>query len=544
MRLTKYILLSTLLFVSARGEAQSAADMTGWRIDLKTIGEQLPARHPNAYYRMTRASWDSAVASIDKRLPSMTKNQATVALMQLVAMVNDGHTSINPMFDRALGAHYYPVELYSFEDGLFVKSASSEYASAVGGKVVKFGKVSATDAISAAGTTFGHENDWWVNAWAASRITLAEVADGLGLVADVNNVPLVVERDGKQETVILHPTGKIEPSGHNPMAGVNRTGWIDMGTVGAVPLWLQHQDQLYWSDFVPSDGTLYVSYRANTTVDNFPNQEFWKSVFAKADSLPVRRLVIDIRDNVGGESAYNKQVIRGIIARPQLDRPDRLFVITSGKTFSAAMNLAEDLEQWTNATFVGQPTGNSLVFFGDHRQITLPVSGFTVNISSLPWYPANPTDKRAFIAPRLYTALSSVDYRSNVDPAMRAIISRGTQPRLVDRVEQAISRGDSASALKLLSDAALDPINRFRSPEADINALGYRLMPTNRMAALAVFRLNTQAFPRSANTWDSYGENLLIDRQKDAGIAAYRKALDISPGLVSATEALQRLRLY
>src|SRR4051794_25817315 len=116
MRLKKYIFAATLVLCSATAQAQSESGMTAWRTDLKTIAEQLPARHPNAFYRMTRASWDSAVASIDKRLPSMTRNQAAVALMQLVALVSDGHTTINPMFDQALGAHYYPVDLVSFED--------------------------------------------------------------------------------------------------------------------------------------------------------------------------------------------------------------------------------------------------------------------------------------------------------------------------------------------------------------------------------------------------------------------------------------------
>ena len=124
---------------------------------------------------------------------------------------------------------------------------------------------------------------------------------------------------------------------------------------------------------------------------------------------------------------------------------------------------------------------------------------------------------------------------------MRAILSRGREASLSERVEQAISRGDSVSALSLVTSAAADSINRFRSPEADINTLGYRLMVSNRAAALAVFRLNTKAFPQSPNTWDSYGESLLVDGQRDAGIAAYRKALQLSPGLPSATQALQRL---
>jgi hypothetical protein len=105
------------------------------------------------------------------------------------------------------------------------------------------------------------------------------------------------------------------------------------------------------------------------------------------------------------------------------------------------MNLSRDLEQWTNATFVGQPTGNAVVFFGDHLDLKLPVSGLVVNVSSLPWYPIDARDKRPFIGPRLYTPLTSADYRANIDPAMRAIIARGTEPQLGDKVQQAVSRG-------------------------------------------------------------------------------------------------------
>src|SRR3954463_12596938 len=100
MRVKKCIVAGALALFSTVGQAQTDTGMTAWRADLKMIAEQVPARHPNAFFRMTKASWDSAVTSIDKSLPSMTRNQATVAFMQLVAMVTDGHTSINPMFDR------------------------------------------------------------------------------------------------------------------------------------------------------------------------------------------------------------------------------------------------------------------------------------------------------------------------------------------------------------------------------------------------------------------------------------------------------------
>jgi tetratricopeptide (TPR) repeat protein len=541
MRYMKALTTIVSAIALTRVAAAQATDISQWRRDLKVIAEELPATHPDAFYRLKRQAWDSAVAALDTRLPSLSRNQAMVAFSQLVALVKDGHTSINPMFDTVMNVHYYPVQFDLFEDGLFVQSAAPQYASIVGAKVLRIGKVSSDEALAAMATTFGHENEWWANAWAPTRLNLAEFLDGLGLVDDASHLPVVIEKDGKRTTVTLEPTGRIRPSGHNPLAGFDTSGWIDMRNPGSTPLWLSNPGKPYWSQFNASDSTLFISYRAVVSLDNEPNNAFWRGMFAMTDSLPVKRLVIDLRENTGGNSTYNRQVVRGIIARPHLDRQGSLFVIIGDHTFSAAMNLVQDLEQWTNATFVGVPTGNATVFFGDHEQIVLPVSGITVNVSTLPWYPANPRDKRSFIAPRLYAPLTSSDYRGGVDPAMVAIRRFGSAKPIGERVDSLLARGDSNGALDVLAAAARDPVNRFRSPEADINSLGYRLLPTDKPRAIALFRLNTLAFPNSPNVWDSYGEALLNAGQRDAAVASYRKAVALDPAYASAKEALRRL---
>lgn len=535
------VALVLILASTASAQTASAPEMAAWRKDLHVIAEELPKRHPNLFYRMSRATWDSAVSSIDQRLPTMTRNQALVALMQLVALVNDGHTSINALFDRNMGIHYYPIEMSLFDDGLYVISAAPQFPNLIGARVLRIGNASTEDAIKAAGTIFGHENDWWVRAWAPTMLGLAEVLDGLRLTPDANSLSLVVERDGRQSTVTLKPTGQLAPGGHNPNGGFDRTGWVNLSSADSEPLWRRDRGKPYWVEYVRADSTLYVAYRAVASTDEEPNPQFWRRVFAMADSLPLRRFVLDIRDNGGGNNFFNRAVVRGIIARPALDRPDRFFVITGGRTFSAAMNLALDLERWTNATFVGQPTGNAIVFFGDTERLALPVSGLTVNVSSLPWYPANPRDTRQFIPPRLYTPLLFADYRANIDPAMRVILARGTTVSLSERIQQSIQKGDTAAALKAITGAITDPTNRFRTPEADVNALGYQLLESDRPAAIAVFRLNTRAFPKSANTWDSLGEALLANGEREEGIASYRKALELDPQMRSAIDALRRL---
>ena len=99
--------------------AQSGAPPTlaGWRADLQVLAPDFP-RHPAPFLNITRMQWDSAVASLNRRLPALNQDQTLVAFFQLVALPGDAHTTIQPNPARPL--HFYPIEFYSYEDGLFV----------------------------------------------------------------------------------------------------------------------------------------------------------------------------------------------------------------------------------------------------------------------------------------------------------------------------------------------------------------------------------------------------------------------------------------
>lgn len=66
--------------------------------------------------------------------------------------------------------------------------------------------------------------------------------------------------------------------------------------------------------------------------------------------------------------------------------------------------------------------------------------------------------------------------------------------------------------------------------ENTINMFGYALMNTNQNEeALRIFKLNTELFPESANTYDSYGECLIKVGETKKGKDAYRKSLELDP---------------
>ena len=174
-------LIVCLLAGSSVLAAQSEAPPTvaEWRADLQLLAKEFPARHPAPFLNITRAQWDSAVASLDRRLPTLNQDQTLVAFFQLVALPGDAHTTVQPNPARPL--HYYPIELYSFEDGLFIRRADSAHAALVGARVVRFGNASADEAMSRVATIIPHENDWWVRAWGPFWLTAAEMVHGLGL---------------------------------------------------------------------------------------------------------------------------------------------------------------------------------------------------------------------------------------------------------------------------------------------------------------------------------------------------------------------------
>ncbi len=66
--------------------------------------------------------------------------------------------------------------------------------------------------------------------------------------------------------------------------------------------------------------------------------------------------------------------------------------------------------------------------------------------------------------------------------------------------------------------------------ESAVNEVGYRLMNIRRYKeAIAVLKLNVDAFPGSANVYDSLAEAYLKDGDKELAITYYRKALEAIP---------------
>ncbi len=79
--------------------------------------------------------------------------------------------------------------------------------------------------------------------------------------------------------------------------------------------------------------------------------------------------------------------------------------------------------------------------------------------------------------------------------------------------------------------------------EADINRLGYQLLQEGKTkAAIEVFKVNVEAFPRSWNVYDSLGEAYMKDGQSARAIENYEKSVKLNPGNTGGIEMLKTLK--
>lgn len=95
----------------------------------------------------------------------------------------------------------------------------------------------------------------------------------------------------------------------------------------------------------------------------------------------------------------------------------------------------------------------------------------------------------------------------------------------------------------LRSYPALKQSDGHYASEAQLNALGYRLLGMKKIReAIEIFKLNAEAYPRSANVYDSLGEAYMTGGDRELAIRNYRRAVELNPQNTNAAAMLQKLR--
>ena len=506
-----------------------------WREDLRYFAERMPATHKNLFHKMSKAEFETEVKQLNDKIPSLAAHEVVVELMRIIAKVGDGHTGAHSAsFLFANGV--YPVQFHLFEDGLHIRRAAAEHSAINGGKVVKIGDVPAEEAMKRVAEIVWRDNDMGVKDIGPRLLSSPQVLHALRIASSLERVAVTVIKDGKEVTDELKPTGKA------PDLRTGTTTLPDSRAAGAsVPLWLKNPSDNFWYEYSPEQKLMFVQFNAVQNKQGETVEAFFNKVFDFAEKNPVEKLVLDLRMNGGGNNFLNLPLTLRAIRSP-LNQPGKFFVIIGRETFSAAQNTVNELEKYTNAIFVGEPTAATPNHFGDAARITLPNSKLTVQASTLWWQDADPRDRRVWKAPDVAADLTFDAYRQGRDPTMEAILAYKPSMSLNAIVADARSNPNVDLFVTRLREFKANPAHKYAETEGVINDAGYFLLGSDRVDdAIRVFALNVELHPNSVNVYDSLGEAYLKKGDKANALSNYKKALAIDPTYRTALEAVRTL---
>lgn len=111
-------------------------------------------------------------------------------------------------------------------------------------------------------------------------------------------------------------------------------------------------------------------------------------------------------------------------------------------------------------------------------------------------------------------------------------------------IEVALQNGSEASVVPKIRDDYAADATILAMIESQLNVAGYAAIGDDQLVrAREIFRLNTEVFPNSANTWDSYAESFLMVEDYANARNFYLRALQADPEFTNAERMLTRIEL-
>jgi hypothetical protein len=179
-------------------------------------------------------------------------------------------------------------------------------------------------------------------------------------------------------TLIREPNGSVHPS-----ADELELTALGSASLAHVPLPLYQQNLMlpYWMQVLAAQHAVYLRY--SECLDSGGFQHLAGQALAVLRQHPDYRLIVDLRDNFGGDSGPFQTLIAGIIADPAINQRGRIFGLVNQLTDSSARVDAGDLSQQTNAIMIGQQAADPIDEYGnDDGILKLPYWGISVQYTT------------------------------------------------------------------------------------------------------------------------------------------------------------------
>jgi hypothetical protein len=384
----------------------------GWAADIMFLVEQMEDIHPDLFHGVPAAAFHRTADELIDAAADLDDDELTVGIMRLVAMIGthggDGHMGVWPP-DNADFVHRFPIRLWEFPDGLYVTEARAPNGDLAGARVLKVDGIAIDSVLERLDPVVPRDTPSNLRAARTVFLTSAEVLTGLGLTNDDETMTLDVEMaDGDRRSSTVDA---VDASTYADWVG----GWELLLPERRGLDFLRDAQEPFVVDYLESERTLVVRYNVVWEHSGAVVGAFRAAMRDRA----VDRIVLDLRNNGGGEAGGFRELLRFLV-----DLRVPLVVLVGRLTFSAGSTLALHLERRVpDAVLIGETMGGAPSFWADPDTVTLRYSGLVALVDSLFFRSPVPGDTRLEVQPDVAVPFTSADYFAGRDPVLERALA-------------------------------------------------------------------------------------------------------------------------
>ena len=396
--------------------ANTQKDITreeAWTRDIDYLEKRINELHYSANHAISKISLSNEFLEVKAKITSLSDNEIVVKLMKIIGSLGNGHNLIIPTSPNKGALKRLPIQLYHFNDGIFIVDADESFEQWLGYKVDLIENTPINEALQKTNSVNAKDNSMQTLWLGPYYLGLPDVLKDLDIIQNTNQIALTLsDSDGKSQKVMMN---SVEWS---------FTGFPKIPKLKDTkqPLFLSKIDEPYWSKLFPSNNAIYIQFNAVTQKKTQSLKEFNIELRHQINQNNIDNLILDLRHNHGGNGSILPPMLKTIINFEVMNPNGRIFVLMGRETFSAGQNLLTDITKYSNPILVGEPSGSKPNHIGEAGWFKLPYSGLMGLISTQFHQTSKAEDNRKWIAPHIPIKLSSSDYFDGTDKAMDIVM--------------------------------------------------------------------------------------------------------------------------
>ncbi|WP_066893398.1 S41 family peptidase [Clostridium nigeriense] len=327
-----------------------------WIEDIDYLKDELINNHINLFAYTKEDEFNKKIEELKKIIDKLDYEEMKVEISRIVASIRDAHTSL--IFPAR---RFIPLRFYYFNDGVYIINTTKDYENLLFKKVIAIENINIEEVLQELSNIISFENEYFFKSQSMKYLQIVEVLYGLLIVDDMNKIKVTLD-DGEHEILPVSIEDLIY-------------------TNNKLPLYAKKSSENLWFTYLENK-EIYIKYNSCRENESESIYNKIKKIILFIEANNVKKVTIDLRNNLGGDSTLFEPFIDYIKENKVINNKENLKVIIGRETFSSALLNAYNFKNNTNAKIIGEPSGGKPNCYGEILKLSLPNSKLIVTYST------------------------------------------------------------------------------------------------------------------------------------------------------------------